>query len=217
MAPPPSGPKPPPGVKLVPTQLPEQEEQSGPKIKLQFSGPKRKDLPPEPAKAAAKPDPKGKGKAAAAATGAPAAKQISPLIIFGAFAAIIIVLLGGMFVLLLLKPVPEVPVAAPVAPAPVATPAAAAPAEDIVLTGSTAAAVETPELEIPSTPEAFVASLSPVLLQVESGTALVVDDVIYPANTIIEPELGVRFAGIRESTGEAIFQDANGNTHSRKF
>lgn len=217
-----SGPKPPPGVKLVPTAMPEEAAPSGPKIKLSFTSPKRQDLPPEQSGAASpkQSTSKAKGAPSVGPSTAPAQKQLNPLILIGAFAAIVIILLGGMFVLLLLKPAPEVPVApsapAPAAPAATATIAAPVP-EEVVLTGSTATTVEAPEIEIPSTPEAFVASLSPSLLNAESGIALVIDDVIYPANTIIEPELGVRFAGFRESSNEAVFQDAKGNTLTRKF
>lgn len=214
--PPSSGPKPPPGVKLITTPLIDEPAPSGPKIKLSFSSPKLKNPAPgqpPPAKPAA-PQPKAQQPAA------PAHKPLNPLILVGAFALIVTILLGGMFVLLLMKQTQEAPVApAPLAPATHEPVASRTPvAEEVVLTGSTAAvAVDAPEMEIPSTPETLVASLSPSLLHSEDGIALVVDNVVYPANTIIDPDLGVRFAGFRESTNEAVFQDAKGNTFTRKF
>ncbi len=63
----------------------------------------------------------------------------------------------------------------------------------------------------------FVRSLDIDLLVVDNQQAIVVDQVIYLPNSLLEPDLGIRYAGIKRDTKEAIFQDGQGRIYLKAF
>lgn len=60
--------------------------------------------------------------------------------------------------------------------------------------------------------EEFLAAFEPSLLHTPAGPALLVDNVIYPANAVIDPELGLSLQSVDPESNVAMLRDRTGNT-----